>query len=211
MVPLAIYLGWRFGLRGWRTALLMVLPTFWFVDWPSWASHIGVDFAAATLLVAALFARPTMFSRILAASHLPLASVAMLVAVLSLTFNVPGIGGQGHSVGWSPTAFLVLSLFLIGSANLGRQGLVIVAGVVISGLVSLLIQGADAKYPISPVSPISVWNAVAGVLAYCLGLYLKRDIGDQAERKLGTNQIVQVIVIIIGMISLLTSLAVFSR
>jgi hypothetical protein len=201
VVPIAIVLGWRFGLRGWRTALLMVLPALWFSA-PEWITPVSVDVAATALLAAALFARPMMFSHIVATSQLPRTALLALAVVLCFQVSaptehsafplskVPELGSSSINknppqasnlpsalpnmesrAGWIPNAFVVLSLFLIGSGSLGRQGLALLGAVAIAGLVSPLLQFADVKLA---VLPIPFATAVAGVFAYLLGRSVKR-------------------------------------
>jgi uncharacterized membrane protein HdeD (DUF308 family) len=107
VVPLAILLGWRFGLRGFRTTILMILPALWFaaewfislssggawLDQPQWLSPITLDLAATALVVAALFARPGLFAQVRATSQLPMLGLVALALVLSLQIRVPDIGG----------------------------------------------------------------------------------------------------------------------
>jgi hypothetical protein len=113
VIPLAILLAWRFGLRGFRTVVLMVLPAFWFympllLTWttlaplraflpgesqftlPQWIAPITLDVAASALLIAALFARPALFWRMRATSQLPWWGVGALALALCVQVLVPG-------------------------------------------------------------------------------------------------------------------------
>ena len=114
VIPLAIVLAWRFGLRGYRTALLMALPALWYyvpylLTWvnfaplqailpapsqyalPSWVVPLTLDAAASALLIAALFARPALFAQIRTTSQLPWWGVGVLILLLCVQVTVPGI------------------------------------------------------------------------------------------------------------------------
>jgi uncharacterized membrane protein HdeD (DUF308 family) len=107
VVPLAILLSWRFGLRGFRTTILMILPALWFaaewfisllsggawLDQPPWFSPITLDLAVTALVVAALFARPGLVAQVRATSQLPMWGLIALALMLSLQIRVPDIGG----------------------------------------------------------------------------------------------------------------------
>jgi hypothetical protein len=118
--PLAIVLAWRFGLRGYRTVLLMILPALWLyvpllLSWakfaplqvmlpgpsqyavPPWLAPLTLDAAASALLIAALFARPGLFSKIRAASRLPWWAICVLVVALGVRAQVPDAVPSGRA------------------------------------------------------------------------------------------------------------------
>jgi TIR domain len=111
VIPLSILLAWRFGLRGFRTVMLMVLPALWFYvpllltfaplqdllpeaqfALPQWVAPVPLDVAASALLIAALFARPALFLQIRTTSQLPLWGIVALV--LTLCVQVGAAGNQ---------------------------------------------------------------------------------------------------------------------
>src|SRR5262249_25444971 len=71
VIPLACWLAWRFGLRGWRPAVLMVLPALLWFKPLDWMSPVSLDVAATALLAAALFARPSLLTRLRMARKMP--------------------------------------------------------------------------------------------------------------------------------------------
>ncbi|WP_315769688.1 MULTISPECIES: hypothetical protein [unclassified Bradyrhizobium] len=104
-VPLSIVLAWRFGLRGFRTAVLIELAAFWYYvpdlftlallapleiflpaksqyGLPPWVATITLDVAATVLFIALLVSRPSLFRRIRATSQLPRWSVVVLILLL---------------------------------------------------------------------------------------------------------------------------------
>jgi uncharacterized protein (DUF2235 family) len=88
VIPAAIYLGWRFGLRGWRTALLMVVPAA-LIRGSGLISPPTVDVAAAALVMSALFARPGLLKQICSVSELPRGAVLAIAAIVSLALFSP--------------------------------------------------------------------------------------------------------------------------
>ena len=223
VLPLAIWLGWRFGLRGWRTVLLMVLPSFW-ITAPFWVSPPTFDIAATALIAAALFARPRLFSQVCSCSTLSSGTAIVLAAALSLqlvfifspsikSFDVPRTAEQVKKsefpggeivvkniqpnrspeqalvqaleqeppllrnvrrfriIEWTPSTFLVLALFLIGLSRLGIRGVAIASSVAIAGVVGLALSSVS-NVDLS-VRPIPFVSALAGLVAYLLGHYVR--------------------------------------
>lgn len=123
VLPLAIWFGWHFGLRGWRTTALMILPAFWPIA-PNWLSPPSTDLAASALILSALFARPRMLTQILSTSSLPSLAVALVAATLSIQVHLSSAGSLALST--SPAAELIrpeaqTSKQFINSANAKRD------------------------------------------------------------------------------------------
>jgi hypothetical protein len=193
VVPLAIALSWRFGLRGWRTVLLMVLPAFWLdpPKWvapimapfglygPDWVAPITIDVALSTLLVAALFARPLMLSQIYAVSSLPWITVSAIVVMLSLQIHYEQ---SAWAFSWAADSLLVLSLFLLALSSLQTQRFIIVALVALVLLAPVLVL-AFAPSNASPIHLLAPQTGVAGLAAYLLGRLLRgRLVGAATHR-----------------------------
>ena len=190
VLPLAIFFGWRFGLRGFRTTVLMVLPALTAL-WPTVSLHLTLDLAATALLLAALFARPGLFAQMRNTSQLPVLAVGALGLLLSCqifsaeswTSGLTATLGDSSSLsasaphGWAPATFVVLALFLLaGTQHRGQAG-VILAMVGVAGVASLAFEAAgitrDAQRT-GLMLPLSANVAVAGLIAYGVGRYHER-------------------------------------
>lgn len=112
VIPLAIALAWYFGLRGFRAALLMTLASCWYYvpvllsspplapfgfifpstsqfELPPWFAPVDLDVAVSALVVAALFARPLLFSRIQTIPRLSWWAIAALGVLLLTQATIP--------------------------------------------------------------------------------------------------------------------------
>lgn len=112
VIPIAIALAWYFGLRGFRSALLIALASCWYYvpvllmspplapfgfifpsnsqfELPPWFAPVDLDVAATALVVAALFARPLLFSKIQTISRLSWWAIAALAILLLTQVSIP--------------------------------------------------------------------------------------------------------------------------
>jgi hypothetical protein len=150
MMPLAIVLAWLFGLRGFRAILLMILPAFWpyvpvllsaikfaplqvllptreqFAA-PDWFSPPNLDVALTTLLLAALFARATLFSTIRATTSLSwptLVAFSLLMCVQVTETSTVGFDLSTSTATTPPICDSTTQNCRNGLSGTGAQGLI---------------------------------------------------------------------------------------
>jgi hypothetical protein len=173
-IPLGIWLGWQFGLRGWRAALLMGLAFVSPLRVPG-LFEPALDMAVLTLVLSALFARPELLDRVRAMEELPISVALLIAAALSLGVDLELNEFLGWR--WLPDRLLVFVCFALGISRISIKHLAIVPSV--AALNTSLgwavafsslgeTQSAVALFPLPPQS------VLAGALAVVAGRALAR-------------------------------------